>query len=186
MIGVVSPSGGVLSVPEHAVERVDAIVSGTDLKADLAALHEHASTLSAAIGRTGTIEQDLFHWTERPTPGDDVGEWVATSDPRVPDWLRPFNGDLLVAWDDSGAYGAGVGRKQHDRHGHELSVGTEPALRGRGLGRHLVATVARRVLADGAIPTYVHVPDNHASAKVAEAAGFPDLGWTMLSFGQGS
>lgn len=186
MIGVVSPFGGVLSVPEHAVEGVAAMVSGSNLEADFAALHGGTAALSAAMGRTGAIERDLFRWTERPTPGDDVGEWVPTSDPRVPDWLRPFNGDLLVAWDDNGAYGAGVGRKQHDRHGHELSVGTEPALRGRGLGRHLVATVARRVLDDGAIPTYVHVPDNHASAKLAEAAGFPDLGWTMLSFGQGS
>ena len=186
MIGIVSPFGGVLSVPEHAVEGVAALVSGDDLAVDLAALHGGPTALLAAMGRAGAIEQDVFRWSNAPTDGDDVGEWVASDDPRLPDWLRPFNGDLLIAWDDSGAYGAGVGRKQHDRCGHELSVGTEPALRGRGLARHLVATVARQVLAEGAIPTYVHVPDNHASAKVAEAAGFPDLGWTMLSFGQGS
>ena len=186
MIGVVSPFGGVLSVPGTAVAAVRALVSGKALEADLAALHGASALLSDAIGRIGAVEQDVFRWSSAPAIGDDLGEWVLTSDPRLPEWLRPFNGDILVAWDDTGAYGAGVGRKQHDRHGHELSVGTEPALRGRGLARHLVAAVARRVLDDGAIPTYAHVPDNHASAKVAEAAGFPDVGWTMLSFGPGA
>lgn len=186
MIGVVSPFGGVLSVPQRAVTAVRKLVSAEDLEADLAALHRASALLSEAVGRPGAIEQDVFRWSSTPATGDDVGEWVPASDPRLPEWLRPFNGDILVAWDASGAYGAGVGRKQHDRHGHELSVGTEPAMRGRGLARHLVATVARRVLREGAIPTYAHVPDNHASAKVAEAAGFPDVGWTMLSFGPGA
>lgn len=186
LIGVVSPFGGVLSVPVAALDAVAALVGGNDLAADLAVLHAALDPLSEAMGRPGAIEQDIYRWSTAPIPGADVGEWVSTSDPRLPDWLRPFNGDILVAWDDTGAYGAGVGRKQHDAFGHELSVGTEPALRGRGLGRHLVAAVARRVLDDGAIPTYAHVPANHASAKVAIAAGFPDLGWTMLSFASSS
>jgi hypothetical protein len=37
------------------------------------------------------------------------------------------------------------------------------------------------VLADGAIPLYVHVADNLPSARVADAAGFPDLGWRLLA-----
>jgi predicted GNAT family acetyltransferase len=53
-------------------------------------------------------------------------------------------------------------------------VGTEPSLCGRGQAHLLVATAARRVLADGAIPTSLHAYDNYASRKVAEAAGFPD------------
>ena len=40
-----------------------------------------------------------------------------------------------------------------------------------------VAQAARRVLDEGAVPTYLHERDNHASARVAEAAGFPDRGW---------
>jgi hypothetical protein len=36
------------------------------------------------------------------------------------------------------------------------------------------------VLAAGAVPTYLHDPANHASAKVAAAAGFPDLGWKAV------
>ena len=30
------------------------------------------------------------------------------------------------------------------------------------------------------MPTYLHDPANTASAKVADAAGFPDRGWTVL------
>jgi predicted GNAT family acetyltransferase len=58
-----------------------------------------------------------------------------------------------------------------------LAVGTVPEARGRGLARRLVAQAARRVLDEGAVPTYRHDFDNVASARVAEAAGFPDRGW---------
>ncbi|MFD0823122.1 GNAT family N-acetyltransferase, partial [Micromonospora zhanjiangensis] len=69
--------------------------------------------------------------------------------------------------------------KRHDRYGRELAVGTDPAAEGRGLARRLVAQAARRVLDEGAVPTYLHAPDNVASARVAEAAGFADRGWSM-------
>ena len=54
---------------------------------------------------------------------------------------------------------------------------TELAARGRGLARRLVAQAARRVLEEGAVPTYLHETANVASARVADAAGFPDRGW---------
>jgi len=123
-----------------------------------------------------------FRWADADAlPGSlaDAGSWVPTSDPRLPDWLRPFNGDVLAEFDEAG-YVAGVGRKCHDSFGHELSVGTEARAQGRGLARRLVATAARRVLAEGAVPTYLHDFRNVASAKVAEAAGFPDRGWKVL------
>ena len=75
---------------------------------------------------------------------------------------------------------AGVGIKRHTPHGHELAVGTEPAHRGRGLARALVAQAARRVLAEGAVPLYLHEFANSASAQVAAAAGFPDRGWRVV------
>ena len=179
IIGVATPERAVLSVPPHHEHAVRSLVCGHDLDTDIAAL---SAGLSSALGRPGRFGRGLFRWSTAPTTTADVGEWVPTSDQRVPEWLKPFNGDLLIAWDDDGHYGAGVGRKIHDRFGHELSVGTEESLRGRGLGRLLVATVARRVLDDGAIPTYLHAPDNYASAKVADAAGFPDVGWRVLGF----
>ena len=49
----------------------------------------------------------------------------------------------------------------------------------RGLARRLVAQAARRLLTDGATVTYLHDPANTASARVADACGFPDRGWQV-------
>jgi GNAT superfamily N-acetyltransferase len=183
-LGVATPTHAVLSVPHGAVDALTEHVSALAR----APLHEmlHAfgasDALPQALGRTGRLGLGYFRWAHDIPTGDDVGEWVPTDDPRVPEWLKPFNGDVLVAWDDNGNYGAGVGRKQHDAFGHEISVGTEEALRGRGIARRLVATAARRIAADDAVATYLHAPDNHASGKVAEASGFPDEGWKVIGY----
>ncbi len=179
IIGVATPTSAVLSVPPAVATELASVVGTGSLEGDLAAL---ATALPRVMGRPGRFGRGLFRWSMKPADTPDTGEWVPTDDPRVPPWLFPFNGDVLIAWDDDGNYGGGVGRKQHDEFGHELSVGTEESLRGRGIGRRLVATAARRVLDDGAVPTYLHAPDNYASAKVADAAGFPDVGWTVLGF----
>jgi GNAT superfamily N-acetyltransferase len=165
VVGVTHNDFAVLSVAPGQASVVMDRLKGTD-PSDL------ADTLGLMVGS--------FRWNLTAPLGDDVGEWVATADKRVPSWLKPFNGDVLIQWDDQGHYGAGVGRKMHNALGHEISVGTEESLRGRGIARRLVATAARRILADGAVPTYVHLLDNHASAKVAEAAGFADLGWRYV------
>jgi GNAT superfamily N-acetyltransferase len=180
-IGVTTPTSGVLSLPPGAVEEVRAEVGSGDLDEDLRRLRE-SDVLARALGRNGHLGAGFFRWAHTLADTDDVGEWIPTDDPRVPEWLKPFNGDVLIAWDDDGNYGAGVGRKQHDQFGHEISVGTEPALRGRGIARRLVVTAARQIAADGAIATYLHAPDNYASAKVAEAAGFPDEGWKVVGY----
>ena len=172
VIGIVSPDGTVVSVPPGWVDGVRRL--GPELADISKGLPELAGRPKARVGL------GVFRWSITPVDMPDVGEWVATGDLRVPSWLRPFNGDVLIAWDDHGAYGAGVGRKQHDRFGHELAVVTEPSLRGRGMARRLVTQAARRVLDDGAVPTYLHDPANLASAHVAEASGFPDLGWRIL------
>ena len=89
-----------------------------------------------------------------------------------------------MAFDEtSGEYIAGVGIKVHDEFGHELAVVTEDAAQGKGLARRLVAQAARRVIERGAVPTYLHADSNVRSAKVAVAAGFPDLGWRILGAG---
>lgn len=179
VIGVASKEAALLSVPPQIANDVAALVKGRSLEKDIELLRQG---MAKAFGRPGRVGKARFRWTEHPTDTPDVGEWVSTADDRVPPWLRPFNGDVLVAWDDNGHYGAGVGRKMHDDSGHEISVGTEESLRGRGIGRQLVATAARQILDDGAIPTYLHAFDNYASDKVARAAGFEDVGWTVLGF----
>ncbi|MGC4876505.1 GNAT family N-acetyltransferase [Micromonospora sp. DT43] len=136
------------------------------------------AALPQAVGLpTFSVHDGSFRWSSSPAPLPDVGEWTESTAPGLPPWLRLFDRQVLVVRDADGTYLAGAGIKRHDAYGHELAVGTAPAARGRGLARRLVAQAARRVLDEGAVPTYLHEKDNDASARVAEAAGFPDRGW---------
>lgn len=174
--GVATPAGAVLSVPPEAVDEVRA--AGPDLRTI-------GPKLPAILGRPKAVfGAGIFRWSTSPTPGDDPGEWVPTDDHRVPLWMKPFNGDVLLGLAD-GDLAAGVGRKMHDGHGHELAVVTEEAHRGRGWARELVTQAARRVLDDGAVPVYLHAPGNQASARTAVASGFPDVGWRILGLFDG-
>ncbi|MEV0197149.1 GNAT family N-acetyltransferase [Nonomuraea sp. NPDC050691] len=177
VIGVATPEGGVLSVPPQHVEPV-ALRYAADG-------HDLAVTGPRVPALVGYPERGWFtavyRWTGRPTVLPQIGVWVAADDPDVPAWLQPFGGDVLVVRDhETGTHLAGAGIKRHDAYGHELAVVTAPEARGRGLARGLVAQAARRVLDEGAVPTYMHAPDNHASAAVARAAGFDDSGWTAF------
>lgn len=178
-LGVASPSGTVFSLSPTLLVDPRAV----DTNRDFSALDapDAAAAVLAALGRPDlTLSCATFRWSDRPAALAEVGEWVDADDPRLPTWLRPFKGDVLVAWDETGRFAAGVGRKRHNRYGHELAVATEPAHQGRGLARMLVAQAARRVLANGAVPLYLHEPANTGSARVADAAGFPDRGWRVL------
>ncbi|MDQ1391558.1 MAG: hypothetical protein QOF30_535 [Acidimicrobiaceae bacterium] len=168
--------GAVLSVPPSILAEARKVAASGGREA----IGDHRG------GRLGPPNARLraggFRWSGSPATPEvlrDAGIWVPADDPRVPAWLRPFGGEVLVALVD-GSYAAGVGIKRHDRFGRELAVGTEERFAGQGLGRRLVAQAARRVIAEGMVPTYLHDPRNTASAKVAEAAGFPDLGWQIL------
>ncbi|MFI6262350.1 GNAT family N-acetyltransferase [Micromonospora sp. NPDC051006] len=173
-IAVGNPSSTVLSVPADRVVAVRAL-AGRPVERLIPAL-------PAAVGLPDWPTHDgAFRWSLAPAPLPDVGEWIPPTSPGLPAWLRLFDRDVLVVRGSGGEYLAGAGIKRHDAHGHELAVGTVPAARGRGLARRLVAQAARRVLDEGAVPTYLHERDNRASARVAEAAGFPDRGWR--SFG---
>jgi GNAT superfamily N-acetyltransferase len=176
LFGVVTPSGGVLSVSPSRVEAVRSALDGRGV-ADLPAVF--GAIASALDHPGGRMMYGIFRWSVDPVPMPDAGVWVAVDDAVVPDWLEPFGGEVLVAL-EGGGYVAGVGLKRHDPTGEEIAVGTEPAARGKGLARRLVSQAARRVLERGAVVTYLHAPDNVASARVAEAAGFPDLGWRAV------
>jgi GNAT superfamily N-acetyltransferase len=179
LIGVRAVQGTVLSVPPGRLDPVRRLVAGATSRGELLA------GLPGAVDRPGSaVYTGVFRWSNRPADLDDAGTWVDSSDPVVPGWLRVFGQQVLLATDpDTGGYLAGVGLKRHNQYGYELAVGTEPVARGRGLARRLVAQAARRVLDEGAVPTYQHAPDNIASARVADAAGFPDRGWTSLGTG---
>ena len=175
---VVSPAGTMVSVPP---DRADA---ASRLAAAPAVLTEDFRLALAevlGVGITKVSPWLPFRWTVEPAELADAGDWVDPGHPGLPEWLRAFPGRVLVSFDpESGRYLAGVAAKPHTRWGRELAVGTEEAARGRGLGRRLVAQGARAILADGAVPLYVHHPDNTASARVADAAGLADTGWRIL------
>ena len=173
--GVGDGHGIVIAVPPAAVEAVRNAI-GDDL--DRPGLGDE---LGAILGvGPAAFGAGVFRTTARVDPAiDDLGEWFERQTDELPDWLAPFNGPRLVAFDGDGRPIAGVGIKVHDRWGQELSVVTDEAARGLGYAQRLVATAARRVLADGSVPTYLHAPDNTASARVAEAVGFPDRGWKV-------
>lgn len=176
VIGVREPGSGVLSVPPPVAPAVAALLADGGDPADV----------PRVAGVAGSWFAGVFRWSTAPAPLPDAGRWVAASDPAVPPWLHPFGGEVLVALDpDSGEHLAGVGIKRHDDAGHELAVVTAEAARGRGLDRRLVAQAARRVLDEGAVPTYLHASSNTGSARVAAAAGFPDLGATVLGVDTG-
>lgn len=176
LLGITAPGlGSVLSVEPDQEAAVRAAVAGASELTD-----EVRRAVADVLG--GSMDAGVFRRAEA-VPGPDVlpetGSWVEADDPRVPPWLTPFNGGVLLALDTTGGYAAGVGVKRHDDVGRELSVGTAPAHRGRGLATRLVATAARHLLSAGATVTYLHAPDNTASARVADAAGFPDRQWRV-------
>ena len=148
------------------------------------------AALPEAIRTAGTAGTGVLRWAQDvPAPDvlPEVGVWLPAAladedDPRVPAWLRPFGGEVLVALDSEGRYLAGVGLKRHHESGREIAVVTDERARGRGLARRLVAQAARAVLAQGQAVIYLHAQNNEASARVARASGFPDTGWLVLGF----
>lgn len=173
--GVGDGRSTVIAVPPDAV---DAVAGAIDDDLDRAGLGDELGEI-LGVG-PAAFGSGVFRTTDRVDPTiDDLGEWFEEQTPELPEWLAPFNGPRLVVFDDDGRPISGVGIKVHDPYGHELSVVTDETARGKGHARRLVATAARRVLADGAVPTYLHAPDNAPSARVADAAGFTDRGWTV-------
>jgi GNAT superfamily N-acetyltransferase len=171
VIGVGTPTRAAISVPPALAPTIrDSVRTWDDISGKLA---------SAADRPTAHTFFGKFRWTLTPTDLPDAGVWVAATDPRVPEWLRPFGGDVLITFVD-GEYAAGVGIKRHNPAGMELSVGTEEEHRGQGLAARLVTQAARWVIAQGAVPIYLHDPANIASDRTALRAGFPDLGWKIL------
>ena len=59
----------------------------------------------------------------------------------------------------------------------EIYVHTEPAVRGRGWGKAVVAMVAQQLAAQGRTPLYVVSNTNEYSIRLAEAVGFVDTGY---------
>lgn len=174
-VGVASPQVTVISVGKRFRDKMASAV-------DQGGFEELERQLSAIVGHPGaTIRRGVFRYQQRLVEHESRGEWLGTEDPLVPDWLRVFNGDVLVAFDERRHYAAGVGRKRHDDFAQELAITTDPLHRRQGYARELVAQAAQRVFDEGSVATYLHRRDNVGSAAVADASGFIDQGWEILS-----
>jgi GNAT superfamily N-acetyltransferase len=178
--GAVHPVTGVVDAEGRAAIGVPASFAHRFTGVELTDIAAARAAIPELLDRPDhRVYSGVFRWTVEPAPLPDAGVWLDAADPRVPDWLLPFGGEVLVHLDGDTVI-AGVGVKKHDAHGNELAVVTDEAARGRGLARGLVAQAARRVLDEGAVPTYLHAATNVPSARVAEAAGFPERGWSVL------
>ena len=183
LLGAATDDGrAVVAVSPHLAGDVAALLDGRDV----AVLDDEdvATRVGALVAGDGARLRDgVLRWATSVVGAQDLpdlGTWLAWDDPRVPEWLHPFGHEVLVVLEDD-AYVAGVGIKHHDGHGRELAVVTSEQARGRGLARRLVATAVRRHLREVPVVTYLHGQDNHASAHVADAVGFPDRGWRVLA-----
>jgi GNAT superfamily N-acetyltransferase len=175
LLGLQTPTGAVISVPPAAFPEVQRLARW--------GLEELSSRIGAVFSQEETLGFGVFRYVDHLVELDELGEWVQTGDARLPGWLRPFNGGVLIVCDEENRYMAGVGLKRHDEFGSEIAVGTEPEFRGRGLARRLVATAARHLLGTGSTATYEHVLGNDASGTVASASGFRDRGWRAIHLG---
>jgi RimJ/RimL family protein N-acetyltransferase len=176
VLGLETPMGAVISVPPTVLPEVQRLARG--------GVGDLSLGIGAVFDREETLGYGVFRYLDHLVDLEELGEWVETDDARLPAWLRPFNGGVLIVCDEENRYMAGVGLKRHDEFGSEIAVGTEPEFRGRGLARRLVATAARHLLAAGSIATYEHVIGNEASGAVASAAGFSDRGWKAIHLGE--
>ena len=171
VVGVRTPEAGVISVRPDLLEAVRAGVHSWE---------RVTTELPTALGRPDARAfLGKFRWSTAPTDLPDAGEWLDVTDPRVPPWLHPFGGQVLVTLIDD-VYAAGVGIKRHNAAG--LSCRSAPR-------RHTAARAWRpgssRRPPGGCwrrapYPSTCMIPPNIASDRTATAAGFPDLGWQIL------
>lgn len=182
MLGVESPEGTVLSYSEK-VFPCGAELDPVKVEDELGTGDSHITIPEMFCRPEMHFGRAVFRYLGEFVDLPEIGEWVEITDPRIPDWLKPFNGGVLVHWAEDGSYAAGVGVKQHNDLGMEISVGTDPGHRGKGLAQKLVAQSARDIWKRGAIPIYLHGATNAASARVAEKSGFPDRGWHIIEMG---
>ena len=95
--------------------------------------------------------------------------YIHAGDPHVEEWRGIIDGDALVA----------VGARVRAAHGraHLVSICTDPAQRGRGLGRAITASLAAEALASGATGVWLEMyADNAAAARAYRAVGFEERG----------
>ncbi len=85
-----------------------------------------------------------------------------------------------IAVIDAEGFPAAVAGTYFDGEGlSEIGVDVSRAYRGRGLGRAVVAAMARSIIAEGLVPTYYCAPANVRSQRTALSCGFVPVGSSL-------
>lgn len=95
--------------------------------------------------------------------------YIHAGDPHVEEWRGIVDGDALIA----------VGARVGAAHGraHLVSICTDPAQRGRGLGRAITSALAAEALASGATGVWLEMyADNAVAARAYRGVGFEEMG----------
>ncbi|MBM3687846.1 MAG: GNAT family N-acetyltransferase [Actinobacteria bacterium] len=125
----------------------------------------HATAHSATVGvrlepDDPRIDQLLEHSSSA---------YIRAGDPHVEEWRGVVDDHALIA----------VGARVAAAHGraHLVSICTDPAHRGLGLGRAVTASLAGEALAAGATGVWLEMyADNAAAAQAYRAVGFEEVG----------
>jgi GNAT superfamily N-acetyltransferase len=173
VVGVIDQNGaGVLSLSPYLAEKVTIRIGRSTI------LKDEMPLVASILGAREFF--GVFRWSTQIATFEDIGEWIDADHPIVPEWLKPFGHRVLMAFDEDRSYIGGVGIKHHLEYGREIAVVVEERAAGRQIARRLVSKAAQEILDDSKVPIYLHAEANVASAKVAEAVGFKDVGWKII------
>ena len=126
--------------------------------------------LTSGIGDVATtVQLDPLDPRIDPLLEHSSSAYIRAGDRHVEEWRGVVEGDALLA------VGARVGAARG--RAHLVSICTDPARRGRGLGRAITASLAAEALASGATGVWLEMyADNRAAAQAYRAVGFEELG----------
>ena len=169
-----------VTVHDHVWEHLPADIRGPDpghwslweLVSDECALAYAETTDSRhATAHSAKVTVRLEHADPRIDPllEHSSSAYIHAGDPHVEEWRGIVDGDALVA----------VGARVGAAHGraHLVSICTDPAQRGRGLGRAITASLAAEALTSGATGVWLEMyADNAVAARAYRAVGFEEMG----------
>src|SRR5690554_5092157 len=110
-LGIESPVGTVLTF-SRKVFPGGMLLSPREVEDELGDSHAHITIPRMFQHPDMHFGRAVFRFLGEFVDLPEIGEWVGPTEPRLPDWLRPFNGGVLAHWADDGSYAAGVGLKK--------------------------------------------------------------------------
>jgi GNAT superfamily N-acetyltransferase len=109
-------------------------------------------------------------------PLGEHAELLPRSDPRGRDLRARFDGEIFVVFGPRGEIASWAAIKLKSDSVWEIAVVTEPAHRGRGLARKVVAAATQHILEQGRAALYIYDKSNLASGKVCRSLGYQEYG----------